>query len=138
MAVTGVLELGDIDIDKLMNACDNGVNLSYENWKKENPDADDEDFQDDGEGRFLSGYKKDAEGLYEPDPDAEVSFIFNGDRGTIQVTQSKWITEDASWCSPCYPGQADLGTVGGGVTSYTFGPDWFDEEPVCKPIEYKP
>jgi len=137
MAVTGVLGLGDVDVGKLMEACDNGVNLSYENWKKENPDADDEDFQDDGDGRVLSGYKKDAEGLYEPDPDAEVSFIFNGDRGTIQVTQSKWVAKCA-WASPCYPHQGDLDTKSDACEAYTFGPDWFDEEPVCKPIEYKP
>lgn len=137
MAVTGVLELGDVDIEKLMEACDNGVNLTYLAWKSENPDADPEEYTEDGESRIICGYKKHADGLYAPDPDAEVSFIFNGDRNTIQVSQSKWVAKCA-WASPCYPHQGDLGTEGEACEAFTFGPDWFAEEAVCKPTEYTP
>jgi len=137
MPVTGVIDCAEVSIEKLLNARDNGVNLTYENWKKENPDAEDEDYEDGGESTVICGFKKNADGLYEPDPEAEVSFIYNGDRNTIQVTQSKWVAKCA-WCSPCYPHQGDLGTEGEACEAFTFGPDWFDEEPVCKPTEYQP
>jgi len=137
MPVTGVLEVGDIDIETFMSACDNGVDLTYEGWKKENPDTDDEEYQNDGDCTIISGFRKNADGLYDPDPEAEVSFIYHGDRNTIQVVQSKWYAKCA-WCSPCYPHQGDLGTEGDACEAFTFGPKWFDEDPVCKPIEYIP
>jgi len=137
MPVTGVIELGDVSIGTLLDACDKGIDLAYEEWKKENPSAEPDEYDDNGESTIICGYKKNAEDKYEPDPEAEVSFIYNGDKNTIQIIQSKWIAKCA-WCSPCYPNQGDLGTKGKACEAFTFGPDWYDEEPICKPIEYKP
>lgn len=51
------------------------------------------------------------------------SAMYNKSGYTIQVTWSKWIFQDARWCSPCYPGQADLNSDGGGVVAYQLPPE---------------
>lgn len=62
-----------------------------------------------------------------PDPDAEYSAIV-GEVYT-QVVRSKWAIRCAL-CSPCYPGQGDVETVGE-FLAYTLPPDVYeDDDPI--------
>lgn len=60
----------------------------------------------------LIGFRMNAAGEYEPDPNAEYSAIVSYDGMNItQVIASKWLIRGAL-CSPCCPGQVDADTPG--------------------------
>jgi hypothetical protein len=48
---------------------------------------------------------------YSPDEKGEFAAIYNGNYNTLQVVWSKFTTR-AALCSPCYPGQGDVGSKG--------------------------
>ena len=62
-----------------------------------------------GDTILVGGWAQDENGLWEPDLDSEYSAIV----GEIyaQIVHSHYI-ERAALCSPCYPGQADIGSEG--------------------------
>ena len=54
---------------------------------------------------LIGSWRKDSEGLYEPDPDGEYSAIVR--ESVVQVVYSRWV--QLVWpTSPCFPGQGDL------------------------------
>jgi len=98
----------------------NGVDLAWEEHIAECSNEEHDDcFHQDGQSEFLIGYRKNEEGLYEPDPEAEYSAIV-GEIYT-QVLRSDWIIR-CSLCSPCYPGQGDADTPGY-FLAYALPPD---------------
>lgn len=137
--VTGVIQANNVNPETVSDELMDGIDLSYEEYIAENGEDAAEDYMDNGDNTYLCGFYKKEEGpdagKYVLDPDAEVSAIFSTNRNVIQVVRSKWIVRDARWCSPCYPGQADLDSTDGGVVAYTLPKDWFDDEnpPVNKP-----
>lgn len=118
---TGVL--ANHDAEWLHEEFYNGVNLTYEEALQEyldNPETfleygieNEEDFNDQyeeqGDTYIIGAWVKDSEGLYEPDLSGEYSAIVR--ESTTQVVHS-WYIERAELCSPCYPGQASLGSGG--------------------------
>jgi hypothetical protein len=138
--VTGVIQANNVSSEAVSDEfMGNGIDLTYEEYIEENGEDAAEDYESNGDSTYLCGFYKKEEGPdkgeYVPDPDASVSAIFRADSNVIQVVRSKWIVRDARWCSPCYPGQADLDSTGGGVEAYTLPEDWFDEytKPVNQP-----
>jgi len=140
--VTGVIQANNVSSEAVINEfMNNGVDLGFEEYLAENGEDAADDYMDNGDSTYLCGFYKKEEGpdagKYVPDPDAPCSAIFSADRNVIQVVRSKWVVRDARWCSPCYPGQADLDSTGGGIEAYTLPEDWFDiEHPPVNQPEY--
>jgi hypothetical protein len=89
----------------------NGINLDFEAHLAECPNED-HDFCWETQGTetlLLGAWKKDENGLYEPDKSGEYSAIMS--EIYTQVVWSKH-TKRCALCSPCYPGQGDLDTSG--------------------------
>lgn len=63
------------------------------------------------QGTAYIGMIKNADGKWEPDPEAEYSAIARMDGNVLQVVRSKWAVSGAG-CSPCYPYQVDGDTPG--------------------------
>ena len=61
---------------------------------------------------LLFGNWKLVNELYEPDTSGEYAAIYNNNENTIQIVFSKTIKSGCGLCSPCFPGQADLDSVG--------------------------
>lgn len=100
----------------------NGVDLSWEEHLKSHDDVEDhEDCYTNESPNYLIGYRKDSQGLYEPDPEAEYSAIVRGENNVTQVTASKWVIRCAL-CSPCYPGQGN-GDSEGDYLAFAIPPD---------------
>ncbi len=136
MCLTGVIGISQINSQYVCEDCNNGINLTYELAVKEHGkfcedkecmENDHEYFSENyygDEDTILVGYTKDDEGLYIPDTSKEFSYIYN--EGILQVTQSKY-TKDVRLCSPCYPNQGDLNTIGD-YKAYNLPSDYFDKE----------
>lgn len=105
-----------------------GIDLSFEEYlfyndldiNNEN-DLEQIEKYESNDSIHLIGYKKDADGAYDIDSDAEYSAIV-GEIYT-QVTNSKYISYAAP-CSPCFPFQNDLATSGEYAT-FTLPPGIF-------------
>ena len=134
---TGVIDNNSVDFlnDNTINGNDI-VNLSYEEWREEYPDADEDDYEPDGEV-LLIGWKKEIDGNYEPDNSKNlVAIIDHRSHYTSQIIKSDYLMKGAM-CSPCYPNQIDLDSEGDEI-GYCFPPDWFeDDNPIVKSI-FKP
>lgn len=104
-----------------------GIDIDFEEHLKEcSKELHDDCYYNDCPS-YTIGYKKDEKGDFVPDFKAEFSAIVNGNENTTQVTRSRW-TSRAALCSPCYPGQGDLGTSGEYLVC-TLPPDiWGDTE----------
>ena len=94
----------------------NGIDLSFEDFMKENPDADPDDYIED-EATYLIGFIK-VKDMYEPNPNAEYSAIVSVPY--TQIVASNFASK-TQLCSPCYPGQGDLDNAGEFIT-YTLPP----------------
>jgi len=114
-------------IDEMM---EEGVDLGYENFVKgmrergfteEKIERESEDFEG---GTYLLGFIKNDDGLYEPDPEADISAIWN--KQHVQIVRSETIKRRAL-CSPCFPGQGDLDTPGDYLT-YCVPEEYYDYE----------
>ena len=89
-----------------------GIDLDFEEHCKECiKEFHDDCYEAGSPTNYLIGYKKDPKGDFVPDLDAEFSAIVNGNENTTQVTRSRWVSR-VMLCSPCYPGQGDLGNNG--------------------------
>lgn len=119
---TGVISLNAV-VQFVSDEMYNGINLTAENAEKEYRQAHFEKYhhhpnsismqkfwdqwEDQGDDNWIIGsWKKDSEGLYEPDESGEYAAIVRED--VVQVVFSKYVTKVKSLCSPCYPGQADV------------------------------
>jgi len=118
MIHTGVISIHSVNeylIDKIFN---DGIDLDYEAYIEENGEDAAEDYETQNPTVIL-GFKKDKEGLWDVDTDAEYSLKYNGDCCTIQVVHSKYIKTGCHHCSPCYPNQANLDTDYGSLIAYS-------------------
>jgi hypothetical protein len=89
-----------------------GIDLDFEEHCKEcTKEFHDDCYEASSPTNHLLGYKKDPKGDFVPDMEAEFSAIVNGNENTTQVTRSRWVSR-VMLCSPCYPGQGDLGNSG--------------------------
>jgi len=61
---------------------------------------------------LIGSWKKDENDLYEPDKSGEYAAILRTDSNIVQVVWSRTIKQDCNLCSPCYPGQANLDSIG--------------------------
>ena len=125
--VTGVFNGNSLSGDFLDEIICNGISLNYEAYIKENGEESSDDYCSDGDTYILGMVKNKETGLYDEDKTADITAIYNTNHNIVQVTHSKWVFEDARWCSPCYPMQADMESVGGGVCGYSVSPDDFNE-----------
>lgn len=66
---------------------------------------------DNGPATYLLGFVLGEGDKWEPDPAAEFSAIVDFDSMVTQIVRSRWVRRGAL-CSPCYPGQIDLGNPG--------------------------
>jgi len=99
------------------------IDLDYETWiAEENPDEEElEMYESMGDSTLLIGsWKKDEQGLYEPDKESGDYAAIMGEVYT-QVVWSKYTTRTAL-CSPCYPGQGDADSEGEYLT-YALPPE---------------
>lgn len=124
--LTGVFNGNSLSGDFLDEIISNGISLDYEAYIAENGEDASDDYCGDND-TYIFGMKKDGKGSYEADETADVAGIFNTNQNTVQIVQSKWCFDDARMCSPCYPNQADMDSVGGGVLGYSVSPDDFNE-----------
>ena len=98
-----------------------GLDLDFEEHCKEcTKEFHDDCYEAGSPTNSLIGYKKDIKGDFVPDMEAEFSAIVNGNENTTQITRSKWVSR-VMLCSPCYPGQGDLGNSGD-YLAYTLPP----------------
>lgn len=104
-----------------------GVDLTYEEWKAENPDASDDDYPENDGCTYLIGFKKGEEGLYIPDKSKEVCAIVNYEPAyTSRIVYSKYAIK-CGFASPCYPNQGDVDSEGEEI-AYIFPPSYFEDE----------
>lgn len=118
---TGVL--ANHEAEWLSDELDSGINLSYEEalaeyndspgaylkYGIENEDNFNEQYEEMGDTYLIGAWNLNPDGQYEPDLDGEYSAIV-GETYT-QVVRSLYV-ERGALCSPCYPGQVDLGSEG--------------------------
>jgi len=77
---------------------------------------------------IIGDWKKDKDGLYEPDITGEYAAIVR--ESVVQVIWSKYVTKVKNLCSPCYPGQADVNSgkdeKEGKFLSYNLPPEAYE------------
>lgn len=115
--LTGVYSGNSLSGDFLDEIICNGVNLDYEAYIEENGEDSADDYMESGD-TYLLGFKKDENGLWDVDTDAEISAKYNSNENTVQIVHSRYVLTDARMCSPCYPNQGDADSIGGGVVCY--------------------
>ncbi len=130
---TGVLSNNDIEYldDETMD----GIDLDWETWLKdfeeengrEPTDDERDEAADCGQSStYLIGDWTEEQGEYHPVDGAKGFSAIVGE-STTQVVLSKTTTK-AAMCSPCYPGQADVGSDGS-VVCYTLPTDLIGSHP---------
>ncbi len=126
---TGVLDTASIKPDMLdEQLINNAIDIAWEEAIEGKTQDEIEELGDCWEcsdTTYLYGFIKDADDKYIPDPDQDLSVIVNMGNGcTLQILQSKYIIDNVGFCSPCYPGQADLDSDGN-LTAYILPPEYF-------------
>ena len=118
-----------MDLDYICLDCESGI----KEYKETNPDYTEDDLQFIFDGLYCEGHthlygswKIDDNGLYEPDETGEYAAIYDSNQNVFQVTWSK-TTVTGGLCSPCYPGQVDVGSQGD-FTAYAFPDDMIYKE----------
>jgi hypothetical protein len=119
--ITGVI--GNNEIVQFISdeTCGDAIDLGWEDAIAEfqaehgrEPDDDERDAMamSDVSGPHLIGdWKKDDDGIWEPDKKGSQGFSALVRETVTQVLWSETTTK-ANHCSPCYPGQADIGSDG--------------------------
>ena len=97
--------------------------LDVDLFSEEFTEAFNNSYEDQNDTYLIGTWKKDNQGLYEPDETGEYSAIC----GEI-YTQVVWSrhTKRCALCSPCYPGQGDLDSPGD-FLCYDLPPDLYGE-----------
>lgn len=136
-AITGVIGINNVS-SEILNSdmfCKSSVNLSFENRLKDHINfCNDKECIDNEHDYFSENYEeendtyiinfiKDDKGLYIPDTTKDYSIIVN--ESTLQIVYSKFF-KFCLLCSPCYPNQGDLASVGSYFT-YCLPVDYFDD-----------
>ena len=87
------------------------------------PDDEEMDGWESDGPHLIGDWRKDADGLWEPH-DGPIGYSVLVRETVTQVVRSKTTTRCAG-CSPCYPGQGDIGSDGT-MLVYTLPADCFD------------
>ena len=119
--ITGVLNASRPDF--LYEDMIDAIDLSLEQYIRDNPDDEYGDWYTEDDPTLLIGFRETGNGEYEPDPESDYSAIIDGIY--IQIIRSKYVSRCAM-CSLCFPGQGDLDTPGDQLT-YTLPPDVFGD-----------
>lgn len=125
--LTGVISIHSVHENVLDEIFNNGIDLDYENFVEENGEEAAEDYEADSPTIIL-GFKKNEEGLYDIDPEAEYSLIYNGGNCTVQIVHSRHMKTNCCFCSPCYPNQGDLDSNSGDVAAYCLDIDSISDD----------
>jgi hypothetical protein len=137
---TGVVQRSYVEW--LWEEMDNGINLSYEEARREfdsafardhNVEAAEdhphyeeayrrfaEEYIEDGDTYLIGAWEKVGE-AYEPDTAGEYAAIVR--EFVVQVVWSRRVVGARSLCSPCYPGQVDLDSGPGDYLAYALPAD---------------
>ena len=130
---TGVI--GNNEIVQFISdeTCGDAIDLGWETAIAEfeaehgrEPDDDEKDEWGEVSGDYLIGDWKKVDGLWEPDKTGSQGFSALVRETVTQVLWSKTTTR-ANHCSPCYPGQVDIGSDGD-FLAFTLPADCFDSE----------
>ncbi len=107
---------------------EDGIDLDFEEHLKECPNDDhDHCWESNGSETWLIGdWQKGADGLYEPDKDGQYGYSAIVGEVYTQVVWSKWTTK-GELCSPCYPGQGNVGSKGD-FLMFTMPPEYMGEK----------
>ena len=119
-AIGGVISNNSVEFlnDEMFSG--NSIDLDYEEFLSDDPSEEDIEFYESDNSTYLIGdWLKDDNGKYYPDINGEYAAIC-GEIYT-QVVFSK-STKKCNLCSPCYPGQGDLDSIGEYLT-YTLPED---------------
>jgi len=125
--ITGVISNNEC-IQFISDELYNGINLDWEEHIKSDPHTKEfceicEYWEDYPDSTWLIGdWLIDDDGLYYPDPNGEYAAIVR--ESVTQVVFSQY-TSRSALCSPCFPGQGDLDTIGEFLT-YNLPPEAFD------------
>lgn len=103
-----------------------GIDIDFEEHCKTcSAEYHDDCYESNDETTYIVGdWIKNKEGKYEPDPAGEYSAISSGTYS--QVVRSKFVSR-TTLCSPCFPGQGDLDTIGEFLT-YTLPEDVWGQQ----------
>ena len=137
---TGVISINKLDIDVLMLEVDNGIDIHLEEYIKElnkelNQRLITEDdyeenlayYEDDQPVYLIGGWYKSINDNYLYYPRTQYAAIVSFDRGVVQVVQSKYIKTGCALCSPCYPNQIDLESIGK-YSGFNLPSEFYNEE----------
>lgn len=124
--LTGVISIHSVNEWLLEDIFDNGIDLEYEAFIEEYGEEKAEKYEMQ-EPEILLGFKKNNEGKYDIDEEADYSLIYDAHFCVIQVVRSKWIKDNCAGCSPCFPNQADLDTDHGNLVAYSLNPEDISE-----------
>lgn len=127
--VTGVIFAHNIAWENV----DEEICPTCEEFRKEYEETTPEDEQEDemdfylecfDHEKLIGDWKKNEDGLYEPDETGEFAAIVTSSTfSCVQVIWSKYTREVRAMCSPCFPGQADLESGAGNILCYDL-PDY--------------
>ena len=110
--ITGVVSNNQVS-QFISDECHDGIDLDYEEHiNSEFHDGDNCDCIDWWEGSItwlIGDWIKDSEGLYTHDPEEEYAAIVGEVYTQVVFSQH---TRRSMLCSPCYPGQGDIGSDG--------------------------
>lgn len=123
---TGVISIHSVSDSFIEDLYDNGIDLEYEAFIEEYGEEKAEEYEMQ-EPEILLGFKKNNEGKYDIDEEADYSLIYDAHFCAIQVVRSKWIKDNCAGCSPCFPNQADLDTDHGSLVAYSLSPEDISE-----------
>ncbi len=113
--VTGVMTVHSLNwecLDETCVTCESIYNQIQmdESLSEEEKESELESVEcDSSHTKIFGNWKKDDNGQYIPDESGDFSAILN--ESTVQIVWSK-NTQNAALCSPCFPGQVDLDTLG--------------------------
>lgn len=131
--ITGVISTNDPEWFYEDTMTD-GIDIGFEEHCKECKNEEHDECYNSDEPTYTIGFRKNAEGKYEPDPEAEYSAIVGAQY--TQIVQSKYISR-AALCSPCFPGQGDLDTPGEFMV-YNLPPDVWGQREHLEIVEIDP
>jgi hypothetical protein len=127
-AITGVAANNQVEFLEDAMFYEDGVDLAFEAHLEE-CDNDDHDlcWESNGSETWIIGdWKKDDDGKWEPKKDGSRGYSAIVREIYTQVVWSKR-TQRCQLCSPCYPGQGDLGNKGQFLT-YDLPQEYYTEE----------
>lgn len=115
-SITGVVQNNNVEFLSDAMYYEDGIDLDFEKHLAECPNEEhDLCWESTGSDWIIGDWEKDADGLWEPNKDGERGYSAIVREIYTQVVWSKH-TQRCQLCSPCYPGQGNLGNPGDFLT----------------------